>query len=135
MVDILYATKNVYQLEECLEEAFELWAKYTEQERIDIVNAYVNQLYIVAKRRPTSDRLDELADFILVGELKNPHPDKVARTEYPFFSETQVKRRKNKTVLSDDEATIDYLNMKYNTWKNGGSSTHVHKKITTDKRS
>ncbi|MEK5178505.1 MULTISPECIES: hypothetical protein [Paenibacillus] len=42
--------------------------------------------------------LVRLANIVLYDELTDDHPDKVTRTEYPFFSESQLERRHDKEV-------------------------------------
>lgn len=42
--------------------------------------------------------LVRLANLVLYDELADEHPDKVARNEYPFFSESQLERRHDKEV-------------------------------------
>lgn len=42
---------------------------------------------------PDGITLERLANLCLHEELTDSHPDKVTRTEYPFFSETQFEER------------------------------------------
>jgi hypothetical protein len=57
-------------------------------ERITVVD-------IIADNYSCSDRdLKRLSDFLVHEELTDKHPDKMSREEYPFFSETQLARRK-----------------------------------------
>ncbi|QGG47685.1 hypothetical protein [Heliorestis convoluta] len=47
---------------------------------------------------PESKQLERLANYILSDELKDRHPDKVANTEYPIFSDVQLKVRQRREV-------------------------------------
>lgn len=42
--------------------------------------------------------LQQLGDYLLGEELQDRHPDKVTRSEYPFFSEWQLETRRKREV-------------------------------------
>lgn len=133
MVSILDNIKTLDQLETRMDYCLDNWFEYSTEERVKITDTYTKLFWKLTEREPKPARLKELADFILMEELADTHPDKVTRKEYPILTGKQVERRNKKTVFSGEEATTDYLNVKYNTWS-VGSGTHVHRKITTDKR-
>jgi hypothetical protein len=58
------------------------------KERMKAVEAYCEEHPDLDERE-----LDRLADYILYEELTDPHPDKMAREEYPIMSETQREER------------------------------------------
>lgn len=133
MVSALGNYTSQEQLDTRMDYCLDNWFGYSTKERVNIVDVYLKWFWQFTGREPQPARLRELADFILMEELADTHPDKVTRKEYPILTSKQVERRNKKTVLSGEEATTDYLNVKYNTWS-VGSNTHVHRKITTDKR-
>lgn len=133
MVSVLDNIKSLEQLDANMDYYLDNWFEYSTPVRVAIVDKYLKWYWDFTEREPKPARLKELTDFILMEELADTHPDKVTRKEYPILTGKQVERRNKKTVLSGEEATTDYLNVKYNTWS-VGSNTHVHKKITTDKR-
>ena len=133
MVSVSDKFTSLEQLDTRMDYCLDNWFEYSTKERVNIVDVYLKWFWQFTGREPQPARLRELADFILMEELADTHPDKVTRKEYPILTGKQVERRKRKTVLSGEEATTDYLNVKYNTWS-VGSNTHVHRKITTDKR-
>jgi hypothetical protein len=49
-------------------------------------------------KRPDQTVLERLTDVILYEELTDPHPDKMAREEYPFMSEHQFEERYSKEL-------------------------------------
>lgn len=133
MVSVSDKFTSLDQLDTRMDYCIDNWSEYSAKERVAIVDTYLKWFWDFTEREPQPARLKELADFILMEELADTHPDKVTRKEYPILTGKQVERRNKKTVLSGEEATTDYLNVKYNTWS-VGSNTHVHRKITTDKR-
>jgi hypothetical protein len=54
-----------------------------------ITDAYIEQ----TGESPDPDQLTILADYILMDDLKDTHPDKVANTEYPILSDGQLRLR------------------------------------------
>lgn len=107
------------------------WDKYSLEERIELVTNYTEQYFELEGMYPKSSKLQELADLLLMEELTNSHPDKVARTEYPILTGKQLVRRQKRTVLSNEESIIDFLNMKYNA---ATQQTQLHRRVTTGKR-
>lgn len=47
-------------------------------------------------------QLDEVAFLLLYEEMTDSHPDKMTNTEYPFYSDTQLARRKHGTHRKND---------------------------------
>lgn len=117
-----------------LDRYMEHWDLYTVEERVVVCDKYIEECAALGYYDIPDYRLSEMADFIMMDELTNAHPDKVTRTEYPILTGKQLMRRQRKTVLSGEEATVDYLNIKYNNWKDGNSGANIHKRITADKR-
>lgn len=124
---------TVEQLDSHIEYCFQNWELFDKEERVKLVNDYVEAYFGLTGNQPRDSRLTELADFILVEILTDSHPDKVTRTEYPILTNKQVFRRQMKTVFSGDEATIDFLNARYNAWKVGEGKTKVHQRVTKNK--
>jgi len=90
------------------------WKNYTLEERNNIVETLCEWHYITYGKYPREDILAKLTDFVLAEELANKHPDKMTLNEYPIMSMYQAHRRKNKTILTGDEALLDYLDRSYN---------------------
>lgn len=128
MVDVLGRER----LDAEMDEYMLMWSVFTVEERNILVQKYLDTYEQLMGGKPSPQRLSELADFILAEELANPHPDKVTREEYPILTSKQLLRRQKKTVLSDKEDTTDFLNTKYN--GTADVTTHVHRKVTTEKR-
>jgi signal recognition particle GTPase len=63
----------------------------------ELTDAYINETGDL----PDPKQLDRLSDYILRDELTDKQPDKVSKTEYPFLSVYQIKRR-NKREASKD---------------------------------
>ena len=133
MVNTSDKFNSLEQLDTRMDYCLDSWYDYSTKRRIEIVEIYLEWFWKFTERIPQPTRLKELSDFILMEELADTHPDKVTRKEYPILTGKQVERRNKKTVLTGEESTTDYLNVKYNTWSIG-NGTHVHRKITTDKR-
>lgn len=68
------------------------------QERIKAIGALVDYYMLYIGEAPDPVQLERLADYILREELNNTHPDKVAREEYPIFSNRQILRRRSGEV-------------------------------------
>lgn len=49
--------------------------------------------YAKTGEMPDAKALERMADLCLYEELTDSNPDKVTKTEYPFFSETQFEER------------------------------------------
>lgn len=47
---------------------------------------------------PEQELLQQVGDYLLSEELQDRHPDKVTRSEYPFFSEWQLETRRKREV-------------------------------------
>jgi hypothetical protein len=63
---------------------------------------------------PDNIALERLSDLCLYEELSDTHPDKVTRTEYPFFSETQFEERRKveASFKLSEEQGVDGRNYK-----------------------
>lgn len=57
------------------------------------IEALTEEYFAKTGKMPDEVALERLADLCLHEELSDTHPDKVTRTEYPFFSETQFEER------------------------------------------
>ncbi|MEY8748901.1 hypothetical protein [Alkalicoccobacillus gibsonii] len=77
---------------------------------------YVEELidlhFVHFHKYPDSRNLQRLADMLLVEQLKDPDPDKMTKEEYPFLSDRQEDKRKQREMSMESE-TIDYMNVKY----------------------
>jgi len=58
-------------------------------ERNDAVQTLLNVCYY------DDAQLDEIAFLLLYEEMTDSHPDKMTNTEHPFYSDTQLARRKH----------------------------------------
>ena len=72
--------------------------------RIESANAIVEHYVEANGKRPPASVLSRLATYILLDTLTDPHPDKMAREEYPIMSYGQTGRYfKRNTSLKDVE--------------------------------
>lgn len=62
-----------------------------------LTDAYIEQ----TGETPDPDQLTILADYILMDDLKDTHPDKVANIEYPILSAGQLRLRFRREPSSD----------------------------------
>jgi len=77
-------------------------------ERVALVEEVTDTMlaYCPPGMRPDPALIERLTDVILHEELTDMHPDKVTRTEYPFFSAHQLElRRDRETSLKAAEET------------------------------
>lgn len=81
--------------------------------RHEQVETMIEQYMEVTGNKPSSYILSKLGDYLLIEALKDADVDKVANTEYPVLSHTQLKRRDSKQ-FSMQEDTIDFLHSKVN---------------------
>lgn len=63
------------------------------EERVAKTFSITESYYEHAEQHMDADVLEKLADLILLDELTDTHPDKMAREEYPIMSETQQDER------------------------------------------
>jgi hypothetical protein len=61
--------------------------------RLVKINVLTEEYFANTGEMPDGIALERLADLALFEELTDSHPDKVTRTEYPFFSEHQFEER------------------------------------------
>jgi hypothetical protein len=74
--------------------------------RIAEIDRVTEDLFAKTGKFPDAKQLEQLSDLILYEELTDPHPDKVTREEYPFFSDEQLARRQEgKHVKNNDKTT------------------------------
>ena len=66
------------------------------QERSVAVQALLDVCY------HDGDQLDTLAFLLMYEEMTDSHPDKMTNTEYPFYSDTQLARRKHGVHRKND---------------------------------
>lgn len=71
-------------------------------ERIRAIDALIDEYVDAIGSAPDPKQLERLADYILREELLDRNPHKVRKTEYPIFTEAQLKRRRNREA--PDEA-------------------------------
>lgn len=61
--------------------------------RIAEIDRVTEEWFARTGKLPDAKQLEKLADLILHEELTDTHPDKVTKTDYPFFSESQFDER------------------------------------------
>lgn len=76
----------------------ELWAQtkagnLPRPARFEAVEALTEEYYAVNGKMPDAGALDRMATLCLYEEVTDPHPDKMARDEYPIMSATQEEER------------------------------------------
>ena len=69
-----------------------------QQERKAAVNDLIEAYVIATGERPDSAQLDRLAEYIMLDDLSDADPYKVAHTEYPFLSARQLELRRTREV-------------------------------------
>ncbi|MEC0479000.1 hypothetical protein ACG2QI_00220 [Bacillus sp. GM2] len=62
-------------------------------QRIEEITALADAYFDAVGEHPDSIALARMANLVIYEELTNPHPDKMAREEYPIMSETQREER------------------------------------------
>ncbi|MDE1383301.1 hypothetical protein PVN32_24710 [Bacillus paralicheniformis] len=62
-------------------------------QRIEEITALADAYFDAVGEHPDSTALERMANLVIYEELTNPHPDKMAREEYPIMSETQREER------------------------------------------
>lgn len=67
-------------------------------ERMRIIGALTDEYVASTGERPDVAELERLADAVLYEELTDQNPHKIAHTEYPFMSETQLSLRRDREV-------------------------------------
>ncbi|MEK0286546.1 hypothetical protein [Caldifermentibacillus hisashii] len=72
------------------------------QSRFDAIEQLAEEYIEATDRRPDPAMLDRLATLCLYEEITDPHPDKMARDEYPIMSDTQEEER------HDDEVSLKW---------------------------
>lgn len=77
------------------------------KQRGDAIKAMTDACYY------TDSQLASLSDLMLYEELTDTHPDKMTRSEYPFYSDTQLARRKGGVHRKNDGRGIKEVPMMY----------------------
>lgn len=71
------------------------------EERIEMIerifDAYVEQTGEV----PDGNQVQRLANWILLDELTDPRPDKVAKEDYPIMTKRQLRTRHNREMANE----------------------------------
>lgn len=67
--------------------------KLPREARIAEIDRATDRWFARTGKMPDAKQLEALADLVLYEELTDPHPDKVTRNEYPFFSDSQFDER------------------------------------------
>jgi predicted DNA-binding protein YlxM (UPF0122 family) len=82
--------------------------------RFGLLERLTEWYYEKTGEMPDGIALERMSDLCLYEELSDTHPDKVTRTEYPFFSETQFEeRRKSEASFKlSEEQGVDGRNHK-----------------------
>lgn len=76
----------------------ELWAQtkagnLPREQRFEAIDRLTEEYIAANGKRPPVNALDRLATLCLYEEVTDPHPDKMARDEYPIMSDEQYARR------------------------------------------
>ncbi|PFP30242.1 hypothetical protein COJ96_05890 [Bacillus sp. AFS073361] len=66
--------------------------------RLGKIEELAERYFAKTGEMPDAVTLERMSDLCLFEELSDTHPDKVTRTEYPFFSETQFEERRKAEV-------------------------------------
>jgi len=82
------------------------------QERIEIIEALFDAYIEQTGKVPSGVQVQRLANWLLLEELRNNHPDKVSREEYPFLSKRQLRTRYNRE-LANETIPERYTRQKY----------------------
>lgn len=62
-------------------------------QRIVEITKLTDDYFNKVGEKPDSTALERMANLLLYEDLTNPHPDKMAREEYPIMSESQREER------------------------------------------
>lgn len=66
------------------------------EQRIQAVQAITDAYFDQVREEPDSAQLSRLASFILRDDMRDSHPDKMTRQQYPVLTVRQSKRRQNR---------------------------------------
>lgn len=75
--------------------------KLSRADRFAAIERLTDEYIDATGRRPDPAHLDRLATLCLYEEITDPHPDKMARDEYPIMSDTQEEERHSDEVLTE----------------------------------
>lgn len=81
------------------------------EERIEKINEVCEDHVKRTGKKPDSYQLTRLSNLILLEDLKNKDSHKTQKSEYPFHSAPQAKRRRKKEFVTQDD-TLDFMNFK-----------------------
>ena len=102
----------INEFEERVMELSKQSSHISQSKRNKIVHELLESFFNYIGEYPKPALLTMLSDYILFDLLKDNHPDKVTREEYPILSERQLQRRTIKQ-FSAKAQTIDFLNSKF----------------------
>lgn len=90
----------------------------TIKERIFVINWLMDTYIIKFGEAPKGNQIQRLANWLLLENLKNTHPDKVTREEYPIMTKRQLRARYRREManenIPDTYTTLSYLSSKKN---------------------
>ena len=90
----------------------------TIKERIFVINWLMDTYIIKFGEVPKGNQIQRLANWLLLENLKNTHPDKVTREEYPIMTKRQLRARYRREManenIPDTYTTLSYLSSKKN---------------------
>lgn len=100
--------------------------------RFETIEALTEEYYAANGKMPDAGVLDRLATLCLYEEVTDPHPDKMARDEYPIMSDDQYARRTEgkhvkKGAFPKGEVSLGAIS-------NYGTDNHDHKPPIRAKR-
>lgn len=97
----------MFQIEEEIKEL--ITTSPSLEERKQIIEELNERCYQQTGSNLSPRLLNLLGDWLLSDTLKDMNPYKVHTEEYPILSSHQLLRRKKKTVLMGDEASLSML--------------------------
>lgn len=69
--------------------------------RKDVITALTEAYIIQAREQPNGVQIQRLANWLLIEDLTNNHPDKVTLTEYPFMTNRQLRGRYRREMANE----------------------------------
>ncbi|MGN4692244.1 hypothetical protein [Bacillus cereus group sp. BfR-BA-01313] len=117
---------------EVLEKEIDKLLAQKEVPPVDVRNQQVEDLcelyYNLTGRKPNSNQLQKLGDYILADTLRDKNTHKLKKEAYPVLSHTQQKLRNRKERRVGD-SNLDFMKLKHVT-----NLPNTHRVITTNKK-
>lgn len=71
------------------------------EERRDIINTLIDAYIDQTGNIPSGNQVQRLANWFIVEDLTDPHPDKVSKEEFPILTKRQLRARHLREIPSD----------------------------------